>query len=568
MALPRSLSFLEPLFIRKTSGSTTPAIAEPGTPSGFGVMRSIAEGLGRAGIPFLPETSPARYFPGQLAKSTFEAAVPQTPQEVPLQFAPLGLALKPLAKTSIGKIATIEIGKGIEIVAPQVFKGFKDLSTKLLEKLKGRDVVSRQFISDLTNAPELKQQERNVIRNVLESQKGDQIPIQEFADKVKSELLPLKMKPSLQYADYNYIPNELKGNIANAKTHIWESPIKTSAGEKHQFGRETQNYFGHTRIEDMAPSGIKIDPSARPNLTQANKGTTRRVVEVQNDLYQKGGLEREFNHKNLPYEDFKKIPIGRERTKIAQQLRDKQTNKLSQYNDPTAHFRMVREEIKQAAIEGKTKLQFPTGETVMKIEGLGERPSVWRINEVPESKYGGRNIPDLNAPKLTPINMKVGQTIHQGTEGSIQYEQHEAWVITDVLGDGKFKAVQKSQVNPNTRDWGTAITEKDLSPILVDGKQMYYRTDHLEQFDISGKVDISNPIFRFYEKDLGSYLRNRHGAKLVTDNKGVTWWELDIKPEQGKLPVEAFGVLPFMGLQQDEENNRRRIFQSTPSIVK
>jgi hypothetical protein len=44
--------------------------------------------------------------------------------------------------------------------------------------------------------------------------------------------------------------------------------------------------------------------------------------------------------------------------------------KLEQYNDPTAHFRMVREEIATAAKDGKTKLQFPTGETAMKIEGL------------------------------------------------------------------------------------------------------------------------------------------------------------------------------------------------------
>lgn len=33
---------------------------------------------------------------------------------------------------------------------------------------------------------------------------------------------------------------------------------------------------------------------------------------------------------------------------------------------------MVREEIATAAKDGKTKLQFPTGETAMKVEGLGD----------------------------------------------------------------------------------------------------------------------------------------------------------------------------------------------------
>ncbi len=54
----------------------------------------------------------------------------------------------------------------------------------------------------------------------------------------------------------------------------------------------------------------------------------------------------------------------------ANKNRDTEIKKLEQYNDPTAHFRMIREEIAQAAVDGIQKLQFPTGETAMKIEGL------------------------------------------------------------------------------------------------------------------------------------------------------------------------------------------------------
>jgi hypothetical protein len=46
---------------------------------------------------------------------------------------------------------------------------------------------------------------------------------------------------------------------------------------------------------------------------------------------------------------------------------------------------MVREEIKKAAQDGKTKLQFPTGETAMKIEGLGDEHS-YGIYENPDTK--------------------------------------------------------------------------------------------------------------------------------------------------------------------------------------
>jgi hypothetical protein len=69
--------------------------------------------------------------------------------------------------------------------------------------------------------------------------------------------------------------------------------------------------------------------------------------------------------------------------------------KLQQYNDPTAHFRMVREEIKKAAQDGKTKLQFPTGETAMKIEGLGQGENRYLackvITKNSSMKVGGMN---------------------------------------------------------------------------------------------------------------------------------------------------------------------------------
>ena len=45
------------------------------------------------------------------------------------------------------------------------------------------------------------------------------------------------------------------------------------------------------------------------------------------------------------------------------------------------------------------------------------------------------------------------------------------------------------------------------------------------------------------------------GAKLITDDKGVTWFELDIKPEMGKAPIEAFGMIPFIGALQKKEKD-------------
>ncbi len=192
--------------------------------------------------------------------------------------------------------------------------------------------------------------------------------------------------------------------------------------------------------------------------------------------------------------------------------------KLQQYNDPTAHFRMVREEIKKAAQDGKTKLQFPTGETAMKIEGLGVNADNW-LGET------GRTSNRINVSDLS-----VGKEISRVGE-------QDKWIITDVLGDGKFKAVSK--------DLHGKIVNGEFAPKGISKKELFNKNS--ETFDISGKVDTNNPIYKFYEKEVQKYLK-KFGGRRVVDDKGVSWIEIPITKEQGKAPVEAFGKIQISPL--------------------
>lgn len=517
------------------------------------------------------------------------------------------------------------------------YQGETDLSITTLQKLKGRSTVSKQYILDLANSGDLKQVERDLIREVLAGYPdGEKVSIEQFAKDVKIELLPLKIQTVGNAHENVVLSDDIRGNVADYETRIYESPIKTSAGDIHFSqvgGSSSENYFGHTRIEDMVPSKADdLEPLAKEarkyksaeefvkaieyhglynskdyesilknGFRDANEGVyvatkdealdygeviptlvrkeaknlevskdgkvpiagmsfdakdvipipreldtpqaltdfynkavkeedrTRRVIEVQSDLYQKGKLENETTYSDrnymdwveektgklpgdLPFQEEEKMHQEYRKSLIGKGKRGKEIQKLQQYNDPTAHFRMVREEVKKAAQDGKTKLQFPTGETAMKIEGLGDS-TIWSAD---------------NSTNITPQELKVGLEIYRGSEG-VGTDENDIWIITDVLGDGKFKAVQKSIYD----NIGSATYD---APISLEQR----RINLSETFDISGKVDTNNPIYKFYEKDLGRYLRNKYGASLVTDDKGVTWNEVKIDPDMATAPVIAF----------------------------
>lgn len=430
------------------------------------------------------------------------------------------------------------------------FKNFDDLSTKLLGKLEGKSTVSKQFIEDLTNSADLKQPERDLFRSLLKDEPGT-VNVKDFANKIKSELLPLKATPpkdsfgrvagggrnaydtaGLGYRYENIsLPNELRGPVADYKERIYSSPIKTSAGG-HHFDASNENYFAHTRIEDLPNyTGEALGRKGLPaslEEAQGKTGTTRRVIELQSDLFQKGRLEGELDttsvHPRTNYHVLTDEGQAERRAEIA---------KLEPYRN-TWQDRIIREEVKQAALDGKTKLQFPTGETAMKIEGLGDGGRNWF--ERPTGNTGAA----YNGHTLTTESLKVGKQISDGGSD---------WIITDVLGDGKFKAVQKDfydQIKGGFDPYKGSKTEKQIWD------------SNSESFDISGNVDKENPIYKFYEKEVGRYLKNKYNAQLITDPQGVKWYEVNLKPEQGKAPIEAYGIGLIGGgalIGQKKDNN-------------
>lgn len=400
---------------------------------------------------------------------------------------------------------------------PAPYAGETDLSTKLLERLKGRANISKQFIIDLTKGADIKQAERDTILKALEGE-GDVINVPNFAKKVKGELLPINAKFSDDvvskgaYGTPRYsqvrLPVESRGDISNYRENIYESPIKTQAGDVH-FSEDTDKYFAHSRIEDMAD------------------GQTRRVIEAQSDLFQKGRLDDEnitlfdeYSPEDIA--EMKKYDPLNYKAYENGLKRKAEIAKLEPYRN-TWHERVIREEIKKAAQDGKTKLQFPTGETAMKIEGLGENSSFFTSTNRP-------GMEDMFDVPLKPETAKAGAEV---------WGNGQRWIITEVKGDGKFKAITLHNAFPNE----TGYLSADLGYKPVPNKPGYaYKAHDAEEFDISGKVDTNNPIYKFYESTVQKYLK-KYGGKLVTDAQGVSWIEVPINKTMQDQPVLAFNRL-------------------------
>lgn len=233
------------------------------------------------------------------------------------------------------------------------FGGFDDLTTTTLNNLKGTRAVQKRHIENLVKMPQIKQAEKDILNKVLAEYEGEIIPVQEFADKVKTYLLPLNRgKNSYSRWESIHMDENLRGDVRNYSENIYESPLKTQGAVHHFSEDDFPNYFAHTRTEDVdsgyiypdqeaitkhladfeADLGIKtIDHNGRTQYTTIRKSDgerigayydteeeaiaaakkyepdnarhrlktevpakTRRIVEMQSDLFQRGRLEREI----------------------------------------------------------------------------------------------------------------------------------------------------------------------------------------------------------------------------------------------------------------------------------
>lgn len=596
-------------------------------------------------------------------------------------------------------------GGPVQDMAAPVFKGFEDLSSKGLNQLVGKTTVNPQFIQGILKQPGIKQAEKDILLNTLKTYNNAvKIPVQDFANKVRGNLLELSRDPvgSPRWDSIN-LPDELQGNTTNYSENIYNSPIQTEAGNVHFGDKNAPGYFAHTRTEDVAPNWQQDYEKSPYSLNQSfNNGNmnyqvtnyntgedvlstpskeealnklselgslppspeTRRVLELQSDLFQRGRLDNELanygdNASYLPpdqQQEFSKITnritditnaqnadqytgelkdlTNKRNDLIAQMQKAKEdylTNRTPQVNQLKTyqnnwHERVIKQELQQAAKDGIKHLQFPTGDTAARIEGyLGDGgPFIpQEASEGHEFEYGGEPWTvtrdygnDVEAYPSSAITNKFNFYDAQSEDidnklSDLEYSpaDFEYDVAYHLRNSSHYNAETQSAISSFLKKYHSDTSptadrdpkdvesyNKDIKKIndktggalfeniardMVDQQYgnadefaKYYRDDvgiptvHLgnnqiatldegaypESFNkgtVNEEQDIRDQlspdqqrVYDFYDRDIAKFLRNKYGASPITDENGVSWNQVNVTPNMGKIPIEAYGLIP------------------------
>lgn len=211
------------------------------------------------------------------------------------------------------------------------FDAHRGRTTRVIEEIRGAGTKSRAFFQNQFNKVDndigLRQSERLLMEQTLDEFEGDSVDTQEFINRVKTKLLPLNIGGSNHSAidqfDLDRLRNEArqegsveawdkyheaeqayrdhldehgdpdkitrhaksgrhlenKQNVENYFEHVFETPFRTDVN-KHDY--PTSNYFAHARMEDLSD------------------GDTRRIIEVQSDLFQEWDTELNIRNEVNP----------------------------------------------------------------------------------------------------------------------------------------------------------------------------------------------------------------------------------------------------------------------------
>jgi len=281
----------------------------------------------------------------------------------------------------------------------------------------------------------------------------------------------------------------------------------------------------------------KYDWSKQENKTLTK---TRRILEVQSDLFQKGRDENLLAYSKQYAESAS--AAGMKVTHTDMPNENKFLQLLNKDNNWVTFF--VKSIIQDSAKKGYEKVLFPSGNTASKVEGHTT------LEEF--KKYKENRIKELNEEKEKLINQKLKTVLDIEKDTGINNVDRDFRIIRK--RDNKYQDFQHDLGFNEGRDSiSREISKQEAVNIVNDfyAKELedsIKRTDNeinqlkqeLERVESPEGFGALKPIWNFYENTVTNILNKAYGkenVKVVTDEYGNTWNEILIDQNRDQQDI-------------------------------
>lgn len=262
----------------------------------------------------------------------------------------------------------------------------------------------------------------------------------------------------------------------------------------------------NTELYIKKSTGPDFDFMPIDDVTRSEyKGKTRRILELQSDLFQKGRNVDVLADLGVFYSnstDFDKI----ERERAEAERKSNKNNFLQLLNKDNNWVTFFIKSIVQDSVrKGYEKVLFPSGDTASKVEGHSTLEEFKRQKE--------NRIKELENER---DNMSV-------------------WVVEklDTGEQQKFKTQEEASIFKDTTKYGewdgpfeTHTSTRNIEGINNEINQLRSELDRVEAEGFAAL----RPVYNFYENTVSNILKKQFGKAIssYTDEYGNTWNELDI----------------------------------------
>ena len=304
------------------------------------------------------------------------------------------------------------------------------------------------------------------------------------------------------------------------------TPLITPSIKGHaQFSTDNGIGWFRSDIQAVELSAQNAATNNKGNLTPFDNDygkvptKTRRILEVQSDLFQKGRGKKELTGQDVPADEFsgmlmsapEGIDIEPEFKRINESKTGNQFLQLLNKDSNWVTF-FVKSIVQDSVKKGYEKVLFPSGNTASKVEG---HTTLEEFKKQKEDRLNGLLSAKIVEKEFESYDENTGET--------------------EIL---PFRV----EYNENGKQYSLPYKTKEDAQKNIDSYKIEISQLKQELERVEGPEGFAalKPIYNFYENTVTNILNKTYGkenVKVITDEHGNTWNEIELEENRDNSTI-------------------------------